>query len=958
MKFPRPFPHLALAFMLACVGVQNARADITRQDLGGAWNFHQADKTEEIPAQVPGSVFLDLMRAQKIPNPFVGDNEKKVQWVGETGWVYRREFNVSPALLKRQFVRLRCEGLDTLATVKLNGQTLGQTDNMFRRWEFDAKPLLKSGANQLEIRFDSTFPLDGPEQKSGVRGRYIRKAPYHYGWDWGPTLVDAGIWKPIELLAYDGARLGDIGITQDHSRAGSVALTVKSALADLRNGAQDSAGLRARVTVSMGGKTLASDVQNVANGRATSVISIANPQLWWPNELGAHPLYNVSIQLLQGAQTLDSATRRIGLRTIALLPASAGRAVQLSVNGVPFFAKGSNWIPSDSFAPRVTSAKLRAYVAAAAASHMNMLRFWGGGYYEEDALFDACDENGILVWQDFKFANNWYPSADPIWMDNVRAEVGQQIERLHTHPSIAVWCGNNEIAVSAGDAWFDGYHQLFGDLIGGAVHEKLPDAVYTLASPGLGDDHYWGVYHVGQPFEAYRGVHGFISEFGMQSFLEPRSTESFTVAADRASTDTAVMNAHQKGKGNATILAYIRSNFRAPKDFEGTLWLSQIMQGYGVGIGVESWRREMPRSSGSLIWQLDDCWPVASWAAIDYYGRPKALQFLTRRLYNPVLVSGLANAQSGRTGLWLTNDLRQPVSGILRWQVTDSAGNSLRAGTIKTAIAPQSSREVQSLELGDLLQTHGIGDLLVWLDFGSGAAQTSSQNLLFFGKPKSLKLLDPQIATQIKRDGNSFLVTLRARHPALWSWVTLAGSDATVDDNFVHLGANAPRTIRVTPVRPMTLAQFQGQLRVQSLFDTYDPNAVLGDPNDLAQGRPVRASSTEANNGNLPAQTVDGDDLSRWSSEYGDPQWIAVDLGEIKPIAKVKLKWESAFAKAYQIQVSDDGDNWRSVYQTENGKGGVEEIALPDGTRARWVRMFGTKRATEFGYSLWQFGVY
>ena len=502
------------------------------------------------------------------------------------------------------------------------------------------------------------------------------------------------------------------------------------------------------------------------------------------------------------------------------------------------------------------------------------------------------------------------------------------------------------------------YDAMFGRWIPAELHKWAPDAVYTPGSPEVGDEHFWGVYHNGAGFESYRQVHGFLTEFGMQSFPEPRTVEAFTAPTDRVSVETPVMNAHQKSRPNAVILGYINRYFRAPKTFDDTLWLSQIMQGYGVEIGAESWRREMPRSTACIFWQLNDCWPVASWSSVDYYGRWKALQFLARRFYAPVLLSGTTDAATGRAGLWLTNDLRQKVSGVLRWRVTDSAGNPLRAGEVKTEIAPQSSREIQSLGLGDLLQAHGAGDVLVWLDFRSGDARSSGENLLMFGKPKNLELQTPQIETRIKSDGASFLVTLTARHPALWSWVALANGDAQMDDNFVHLNANAPRTIRVTPASALTLAQFRAQLRVRSLFDTYDANAQKGAPGDLAFGRAVVASSTEANNGNLVANVNDGDAYSRWSSEYSDPQSIAIDLGEIKPINKVELKWENAFARAYEIQVSDDGQNWRSVYQTENGKGGVEEIALPGGTRARWVRMLGTKRATEFGYSLWQFGVY
>ena len=1001
--------RLALFCALWPVWASAARADIARQDLGGAWTVHQDGKTEEISAQVPGSVFLDLLRARKILDPFFGDNEKRVQWVGQSGWIYRRAFAVSPPLLKRQFVRLRCEGLDTLATVRLNGRVLGQTDNMFRRWEWDVKPFLKPGVNTLEISFASTFPYIEAHQKEpliakigGLPGGgegFVRKAPYHYGWDWGPRLVDCGIWKPISLLAYDEARIDDVGVVQDHSKAGVVGLSVET------SSDSKSTALRAEVVVSLRGKTIAQGVQTLRGGRATSAFSIRSPQLWWPNGLGAHPLYDVRVRLLDGKnQTLDESAKRIGLRTFQLLPATNERPIQLAVNGVPFFAKGANWIPADSFAARVSSAKLRRYVADAAATNMNILRLWGGGYYEEDALFDACDEAGIAVWLDFKFANHAYPFYDPHFRANVRMEVADQAKRLRHHASIAVWCGNNELTLGiVGDSWDSGhmsrtdYNAMFGGLIPDELRRWAPDATYTPGSPEVGDEHYWGVYHVGAGFESFERVHGFLTEFGMQSFPEPRTVESFTLPADRISTDTPVMNAHQKAKPNSVVLGYINRYFRAPKDFDSTLYLSQIMQAYGVEIGARSWRREMPRSTACIFWQFNDCWPVTSWSSVDSLGRWKALQYRARHFYAPILVSGTADAETGRAALSLTSDLRQKTSGTLRWRVTDAAGKGLQAGELPLEIAPNSSRVVQTLELRELLQARGVKDVLVWANFvptGDAAkfgaanklatrtattnlveagqlttrnspldsADSSTETLLLFGKPKNLALQDPRIEAQIKAvtagQNNSYQVTLNAAHPALWSWLSLEDTDAIYSDNFVHLRPGQPLSITVTPAEPISLAQLRARLRVRSLFDLSDPNAVSGKAGDMAFGKTVTVSSTEPGEGNLAQQAVDGDSTSRWSSAYSDPQWICVDLGRIMPITRVQLRWESAFARAYRIEVSDDGQNFRTVFETENGAGQSENIALNAPTNARFVRMFGTKRATDFGFSLWDFEVY
>ena len=530
----------------------------------------------------------------------------------------------------------------------------------------------------------------------------------------------------------------------------------------------------------------------------------------------------------------------MGLRTIQLLPpspatpASASPAVPAAplrfvVNGRPFFAKGSNWIPPDALYSRITPALLRRYVADAVAVNMNMLRFWGGGYYEDDALFDACDEAGLLVWLDFKFACSSYPAFDPAFMDNVRAEARDNIQRLRHHPSIAVWCGNNEISLMVANDWTAtqmgraDYNRLFHTLLADEVHRLDPDANYTPGSPEVGDDHYWGVWHSNEPIESYSSRHGLITEFGLQSFPEPRTVAAYTDPADRISLLSAIMKYHQRngdGQGNEKILSYIDRYFRTPRDFDSTLWLSQIMQAYGIQFAIEAFRRDWPNSSGAIIWQYNDTWPTASWAAVDYFGRWKALHYATRRFFAPVLVSGTTDTVTGEAPLYVTSDLLQPLAATINWSLTDLAGQRLDQGSLPVALPPQSSQMVLPLNLKPNLDRHGPNTLLLRVRLRS-AGQTLSENLLTFAKPRDLDLLDPQLHADITTSGTTAIITLTAARPALYAWIELDGIDARYSDNFLSIHPDTPVRITVQLPTPLTSANLRQSLRVRSLYDTY-----------------------------------------------------------------------------------------------------------------------------------------
>lgn len=819
-------------------------------DLGGSWQV-SGGPALAIEATVPGCIHTDLLAAGVIQDPFFRENENDVQWVGETRWTYRRSFAVPAALLRHDRVLLRCEGLDTLASIAINGGAVGRTDNMYRCFEFDVKELLRAGAdNTIEISFDSPLPL--MRERQGERpmaswherdGRsWVRKAPCNFGWDWGPKLVTCGIWRKIGLCAFSSARLTDVAIEQDHRRRRVVGLRVDVEVEKTRR----RKGLTLALTVSLGRKTVAQQSTEVRGKQGRAELSIKEPRLWWPNGLGAQPLYRLRVELRDAeGHVLDRRDQRLGLRTLRLRREQDrwGETFEFVANGVAFFAKGANWIPADVFVTRLSRADYARLLEASVAANMNMLRVWGGGIYEDDAFYELCDELGLCVWQDFMFSCAAYPSFDDAFVENVRAEARDNVRRLRHHPSLALWCGNNELEQGmAAETWtndtmsWQDYSKLFDELLPEVVRKLDPQRDYWPGSPhspcgertdwnnpACGDAHLWEVWHGRKPFEWYLGSeHRFCSEFGFQSFPEPRTVNTFTREGDRNITSP-VMEHHQRSPiGNAVIMTYLLDWFRAPRDFEATLRLSQILQGLGMKIAVEHWRRNMPRSMGALYWQLNDCWPVASWASIDSLGRWKALHHLARGFYAPLLVSAVEKAKPGSVEVHVTSDLLARVDGIVSFRLTDVVGRCLDEGRKTISIAPRQSRCVQTLPLSRYLESHGQRDLMLWLELEVGH-EVASSNLVSFSKPKQLDLCDPKISVRVAKDvaSGGFRLHLKARRPALWVWLELAGGDASFSDNYFHLRPGRGVEITLVTAEPRTLKVVREQLVVRSLVDTY-----------------------------------------------------------------------------------------------------------------------------------------
>ena len=822
-----------------------------RKSLNGRWNLYRAGQETALPATVPGCVHTDLLAAGKIEDPYYRDNEHGVLWIGETDWIYRRRFGATSDFLAHERVLLRCTGLDTLATIALNGQELAKTDNMFRTWEFDVKSRLVAGENTIVVRFDAAMPYVrkigqernlpawGVGQHKLDGGGWIRKEPCNFGWDWGPMLVTCGIWRDIELIAFDTARLADVRIAQDHSQPGRVGLTIHAAV--------EGNGDRVSTTfhVSLDGRVVAQGKAALQENNTEVRLVIEKPQLWWPNSMGEQPLYEVKVALFDEAgECLDTDVKRIGLRTLKLERNDDqwGQSFQFAVNGIAFFSKGANWIPADTFATRLTRDDYARLLQNAAAANMNMLRVWGGGIYEDDLFYDLCDKLGICVWQDFVFSCGTYPAFDPQFMENVQAEAEDNVRRIRHHACLALWCGNNELEQGlVGDEWTDStmswtdYSKLFDELIPEVVHRLDPERDYWPCSPhspcgdrrdfnnpNCGDAHLWSVWHGKEPFEWYRTcTHRFNSEFGFQSFPEPKTVYAYTRPEDRNITSY-VMEHHQRsGIGNTTIMTYMLDWFRLPTSFEMNLWLSQILQGMAIKYAVEHWRRAMPRGMGTLYWQLNDCWPVASWSSIDSYGRWKALHFMARHFYAPLLVSGLEDLERGTVEIHVTSDLLDDRAGEVSWLLTGVEGQPLGRGSQAVKVPARKSMCVETLELKRYLDAHGPRNLLLWLELNVDG-RTASTNFVSFARPKHLELPDPRISTEIEQiSAGGYCVTLTADKLALWAWLEIKGVDARFSDNFFHLRPDTPVQVIVHPANKMAVGELRSQLMVRSLVDTY-----------------------------------------------------------------------------------------------------------------------------------------
>ena len=821
------------------------------------WTFRQLGTQEWLRAQVPGGVHTDLLTAGRIPDPFVADNERRVQWVAESDWEYRCQFTVRDDLLAEEQVFLVCDGLDTLAEVMLNGQPVGKGTDMFRRYAWQVKPLLRKGGNELRIVFRSPvqYVLARQEERAlpGVSqaipgGPHLRKAPCQFGWDWGPKLPPIGIWKEIRLEGQSIACLDDVHLRQQHGK-GQAVIEVR---ATVQRWQEAPLTLAVQVAGPEGGAWEAA--APVSGGGATARVTIPDPQLWWPNGYGKQPLYGVSVVLRTANGDLDSHDYQMGLRTIELRRQEDewGESFTFVVNGVPIFCKGSNWIPADSFPTRIGDAELEHLIRSAAETHQNMLRVWGGGFYEKERFYDLCDCYGILVWQDFPFSCSVYPLGDEAFLADVRAEAIENIRRLRHRASLALWCGNNEMEQGWVDWGWDrpehqdlkaAYDRFFHGLLPAWCAAEDPDRAYwpSSASSGTpfedpngqarGDAHYWDVWHGRKPFTAYRGSYPrFMSEFGFQSLPPLETIRTYAEEADWNMTSY-IMEFHQRGNhGNGLILAQMTDTFRMPKDFPSLVYLSMVLQAEGIRYGVEHWRRNMHRVSGTLYWQLNDCWPVASWSSIDYLRRWKALHYAARRFYAPLLLS--VEDEGTWMGVHVTSDRIEPWSGTVRWSLETLDGETIVSGQDEVTAAPLASTEVCTLDFVNRVSDDPLSDLpsprdvLFVCELWEGDERVSLQ-VASLVPSKHLSLAAPQLLVDVSQQDDELVFEVTARQTlARFVELALEGADVLFSDNYFDLPAG--RTVAVTCPLPegWTAERARQALRVRSLYDSF---AQVGD---------------------------------------------------------------------------------------------------------------------------------
>jgi beta-mannosidase len=879
-EFLRSLAAAAFYFLgsfLVCsfVALPLEAAEPSSRNLDSGWQFRavantdRSDVKEWHPAQVPGVVQTDLLSNKLIPDPFDRDNEFRLQWIGLADWEYQTTFQVDAATLAHDHVDLVFAGLDTFADVYLNDQAILHADNMFRRWRIPAKAGLKPGPNTLRIVFHSAVEKMIPYAKSLpfilpsisthnygneeniATAPYTRKAPYNYGWDWGPRFMTEGIWQPVRLETWDALRVENFHI---HQQSITADLANVMAEGEIEASRPTSATLELVYDELSGPKTvlLPSMMQlNSGINHVSFPVQIAKPKLWYPVGYGSQNRYRFSAAVVVGRDIAARAETRTGLRSVELRRVADqwGKSFEFVVNGISVFAKGADVIPFDSFPNRVTPEIHRGILQSARDAHMNMVREWGGGYYESDDFYDICDELGIMVWQEFMFGGDMIPGDVP-FQENVRQEAIDQIKRLRDHPSIVVWCGNNEvetgwwhwgdrqefkasISPDTRDRVWQDYVVMFADILRSAVAQYADPVPYTPSSPSAnfeeipdnqhnGDMHYWAVWHQQAPASEYtKQFPRFMSEYGFQSFPEMRTIRTFANQPGDFDIRSTVMQAHQKNKGgNERILTYMLREYREPKDFASFVYLSQVQQAEIIKIGAEHLRRQRPRTMGSIYWQLNDCWPVASWASIDYYGRWKALHYYARRFYDDVLISPFLH--DDKVDVYVVSDKLQPLSGTIHMRLLDFAGNALLEQTKDIRIPAQSNAIYLSVDKAavsakaDLRKSFLVFDLDV-------AGKRVSRNLIFFNATHDLELpVAPQIDTSLTKAGDDYLVTLQSSKLARNVYLSFSDLNVETADNYFDLLPAEPVTIRLKS--SATLEQIKAALKTTSLTEAFNSN--------------------------------------------------------------------------------------------------------------------------------------
>ena len=836
-----------------------ARAEAPVQQLHEGWSFRQARLTNWYPATVPGVVHTDLMANGIIADPYFRLNERGLQWIDKEDWIYRTMFDLTPEVAACDHTRLCFEGLDTYADVYLNGERILEADNMFRRWAVEVEELLLDKGNELLIYFHSPIKVALPLYDSlpyhyeawndqAANGGLIdkklspftRKAGYHYGWDWGPRLVTSGIWRPVELRGWNDLRIEDVFHYQKQ-------VDRKSAEVETRVEIEAAEPMKeVRVAVYDGERKLGETRTALHKGLNTVTVpfTIRNPKLWWCLGMGEQHLYTFRTEVTRGRKTLAEDETRVGLRSVVVEKErdAYGRSLRFVLNGEPVFCKGANYIPCDCFLPRVTHEVYERTVGDAAAVNMNMLRIWGGGIYEDDYFYELCDRMGILVWQDFMYACAVYPARGEL-LENMRQEAIDNVKRLRNHPSVVYWCGNNENQ----DSWLTGWiydvqkvDPKYADIIWAEYEEQyyhMLDQVVAQYAPGTGyqptspfsdygkvsndhegDRHYWEVWHAKKPIAEYnRQRSRFFSEYGFQSFPCFESVKRYAPCSGDWSITSEVMMAHQRGGDHANnlIRSYLLSEYHEPRDFACFLYASQILQGDAIKTAIEAHRRDKGYCWGSLYWQHNDCWPVASWSSRDWYGTWKAQHYFARQAFDDLLVSPVV--KDGKLELYVVSDRLQPTEGELTLRVVGLRGGSTERLSRKVLIPANASTKLFTLTLDELLDGTAPEQCVVRAELRTGKRLYT--NNCFLVQQKQMDYPDAKVTRRVKPADGGYEVTLQSDCFVRGLYLSVEGELLHFSDNFFDLLPGEPRTVSVRTMLPQE--EFESRLGTLSLADTY-----------------------------------------------------------------------------------------------------------------------------------------
>ncbi len=828
-------------------------------EISAGWTFRQADKEEWLPAQVPGCVHTDLLANGKIEDPFYRLNEHDQQWIDKVNWEYKTTFIVDEEMLLRDRLALDFKGLDTYADVFLNDVQILSADNMFREWLVDIKPQLQNGQNELRILFrspivegikkydangyvipvsDNDQAINGEVEGGKMVSVYTRKAGYNFGWDWGPRLVSSGLWRPVYFLAWDDARIENLQIKQNSVSENEASLTAVFEI-------DATSAKTARVSVENEGVVLANQEIKLTEGISSYSVDfkIDNPKLWWTNGLGEAHLYTLKGKLIVDGRS-EEKSERVGIRTLELVrdKTETGTSFYFRLNGVNVFMKGANYIPNDIFPARVTHQMYENVIHTSKISNINMLRVWGGGIYENDEFYDLCDENGILVWQDFMFACAMFP-GDQAFQENVKAEAIDNIKRLRNHPSIALWCGNNEI-LSAWFGWgwkqkeeaksqenadkiWKSYTDIFHNILPDAVAEYDPARKYWDSSPSAGmgivsdlangDDHYWGVWWGKEPFKNYAThIAPFMSEYGFQSFPELKTVKQYATPEDY-DIFSEVMKSHQRSSiGNGTIEYYMLQDYKKPKDFESFLYVNHVLQAEGIKFALEGHRRAAPFCMGSLFWQINDCWPVASWSSTDYYQRWKALQYFVKKGFEPMLISPYTDKDSLKVDI--INDKLSELKAQMVLKVLDFEGNEVWKETKDVTILPNSSNTFFSVKTAQFMKNIQANKQFLYVELLANN-ESLSTNILYFKPIKDVLLPKAEVKHEISEVEGGFEISLKTEKLAKNLYLTIGDEEGFFSDNYFDLIPG--QAVKVKLGTKITKAKLEEVLALQSLESAF-----------------------------------------------------------------------------------------------------------------------------------------